>query len=191
MKLIINNINIIFILLFILISFSFQQLSFPFKIISKSYFNYKTKTPNTFLSFIQTPSLSFPVIPNTEDFMCLELCLSSPQFCRLFAIHGQSFYIWVQDIKNNDKSIELKKKYDPNKSTTCQVERILKEYEYEENKSIQAYSITDHIYIKNQFLMKGYFLSATESSKFQGEEGMIGLGYRGTRKEEKFSFINQ
>ena len=123
--------------------------------------------------------------------MCLELCLSSPKFCRLFAIHGQSFYIWVQDEKNKDKSIELSKKYNPNKSTTSQVKRILNEYKYEEDQYITAYSIIDHIYIKDQFLMKGYFLSAIDSKSFKGDEGMIGLGYRGSKKEEQYSFINQ
>ena len=171
----------------ILISFSLQALNFPFKIISKP----PSKTPNTFLSFAESPTLSFPVIPNTEDFMCLELCLSSPKFCRLFAIHGQSFYIWVQDEKNKDKSIELSKKYNPNKSTTSQVKRILNEYKYEEDQYITAYSIIDHIYIKDQFLMKGYFLSAIDSKSFKGDEGMIGLGYRGSKKEEQYSFINQ
>ena len=39
--------------------------------------------------------------------------------------------------------------------------------------------------------MKGYFLSAIDSDSFKGEEGMIGLGYRGSEKEEKYSFINQ
>ena len=170
-----------------LISFSLQALNFPFKIISKP----PSKTPNTFLSFAESPTLSFPVIPNTEDFMCLELCLSSPKFCRLFAIHGQSFYIWVQDEKNKDKSIELSKKYNPNKSTTSQVKRILNEYKYEEDQYITAYSIIDHIYIKDQFLMKGYFLSAIDSKSFKGDEGMIGLGYRGSKKEEQYSFINQ
>ena len=170
-----------------LISFSLQALNFPFKIISKP----PSKTPNTFLSFTESPTLSFPVIPNTEDFMCLELCLSSPKFCRLFAIHGQSFYIWVQDEKNKDKSIELSKKYNPNKSTTSQVKRILNEYKYEEDQYITAYSIIDHIYIKDQFLMKGYFLSAIDSKSFKGDEGMIGLGYRGSKKEEQYSFINQ
>ena len=183
MKLFFSNLLI----LITLVSFSIQALNFPFKIISKS----SSQTPNTFLSFAQAPTLSFPVIPNTEDFMCLELCLSSPKFCRLFAIHGQSFYIWVQDEKNKDKSIELSKKYNPNKSTTSQVKRILKEYNYEENQYITAYSIIDHIYIKNQFLMKGYFLSAIDSNSFKGDEGMIGLGYRGSKKEEQYSFINQ
>ena len=172
-----------------LISFSFQALHFPFRIISKS--QLPPKTPNTFQSFAESPTLSLPVIPNTEDFMCLELCLSSPKFCRLFVIHGQSFYIWVQDAKNKDKSVELDKKYNPNKSTTSQVRRVLNEYTYEDNQHIKAYSIIDHIYIKDQFLMKGYFLSATDSESFKGDEGMIGLGYRGSTKEEKNSFINQ
>ena len=186
MKLFFNNF-LFLILSLSLISLSIQALNFPFKIISKS--KPQPKTPNSFLSFAQAPTISFPVIPNTEDFMCIELCLSSPKFCRLFVIHGQSFYIWVQDEKNADKTVEHKKKYDPNKSKTSQVKRILKEYVYEEGQFIRAYSIIDHIYIKDQFLMKGYFLSATES--FQGDEGMIGLGYRGSAKEEKYSFINQ
>ena len=179
-----------FILSLSLISFSSQALNFPFKIISKQK-NSLSHTPNTFLSFAEAPTLSLPVIPNTEDLMCLELCLSSPKFCRLFAIHGQSFYIWVQDEKNTDKSVEYNKKYNPNKSKTSQVKRILKEFEYEENQHITAYSIMDHIYIKDQFLMKGYFLSAIDSESFKGEEGMIGLGYRGSANEEKYSFINQ
>ena len=172
-----------------LLSFSLQSLNFPFKIISNS--KTLSHTPNTFLSFAEASTISFPVIPNSEDIMCIELCLSSPKFCRLFAIHGQSFYIWVQDEKNKDKSIEYNKKYNPNKSKTSQVKRILKEFEYEENQHITAYSIIDHIYIKDQFLMKGYFLSAIDSDSFKGEEGMIGLGYRGSEKEEKYSFINQ
>ena len=176
-------------ILFSLLSFSLQSLNFPFKIISNS--KTLSHTPNTFLSFAEASTISFPVIPNSEDIMCIELCLSSPKFCRLFAIHGQSFYIWVQDEKNKDKSIEYNKKYNPNKSKTSQVKRILKEFEYEENQHITAYSIIDHIYIKDQFLMKGYFLSAIDSDSFKGEEGMIGLGYRGSEKEEKYSFINQ
>ena len=94
MKLFFKNFSSL-ILFFNLISFSIQVLKFPFKIKSQS--KYSSQTPNTFLSFSQSQTLSFPVVPNTEDFMCLELCLSSPKFCRLFAIHGQSFYIWVQD----------------------------------------------------------------------------------------------
>ena len=188
MKLFFKNFSSL-ILFFNLISFSIQVLKFPFKIKSQS--KYSSQTPNTFLSFSQSQTLSFPVVPNTEDFMCLELCLSSPKFCRLFAIHGQSFYIWVQDEKNSDKSVEYNKKYNPNKSKTSQVRRILNEYNYDEEQYIKAYSIIDHIYIKDQFLMKGYFLSAIESDSFKGDEGMIGLGYRGTKKEEKYSFINQ
>ena len=131
-----------------LIPFSFQALNFPFRIISKS--QLPLKTPNTFQSFAESPTLSLPVIPNTEDFRCLELCLSSPKFCRLFVIHGQSFYIWVQDAKNKDKSVELDKKYNPNKSTTSQVRRVLNEYTYEDNQHIRAYSIIDHRFRKFQ-----------------------------------------
>ena len=185
MKLFFHNFYILIILISI-ISNSLQSFKFPFKIIKSN-----SQTPNTFLSFVEAPTLSFPVIPNTEDVMCLELCLSSPKFCRLFAIHGQSFYIWVQDEKNKDKLIDIDKKYNPNKSTTSQVKRKFNEYTYEEQKSITAYSIIDHIYLKDQFLMKGYFLSAIDSNDFKGYEGMIGLGYRGSIKEEKFSFINQ
>ena len=169
MKLFFKNFYILLISIS-LISYSSQSLNFPFKIIKPI-----SQTPNTFLSFVEAPTLSFPVIPNTEDVMCLELCLSSPKFCRLFAIHGQSFYIWVQDEKNKDKLIDIDKKYNPNKSTTSQVKRQLNEYTYEEEQSITAYSIIDHIYIKDQFLMKGYFLSAIDSNNFKGYEGMIGF----------------
>ena len=181
--------NIQFLCLLIIISTSVESsLSFPFYIINKKKDNI---TPNTFLSFTESLALSFPVVPNNEDFMCLELCISSPKYCRLFAIHGQSFYIWVQDEKNKDKSVEYTKKYDPNKSTTSQITRVLLKIEYEENQRITGYSVIDNLFIKDQFLMKGSFLSATESSSFQGSEGMIGLGYRGSSKEEKHSFINQ
>ena len=181
--------DIKFFILIILISYTLESsLSFPFYIINKSE---KTTTPNTFLSYAESLTLSFPVVPNNEDFMCLELCISSSKYCRLFVIHGQSFYIWVQDIKNKDKSVEYAKKYDPNKSTTSQVTRILIKIEYEESQTITGYSIIDNLYLKDKLLMKGSFLSATESSSFQGDEGMIGLGYRGSSKEEKYSFINQ
>ena len=177
------------ILLTILFYNSSSSLSFPFYIIK----NKKGKTtPNTFLSFAEeSTTFSFPVVPNNEDFMCLEMCISSSKYCRLFVIHGQSFYIWVQDEKNKDKSVDRSKKYDPNKSTTSQVSRVLFKVEYEEQQEITAYSIIDNIYIKDKFIMKGFFLSATESSSFQGSEGMIGLGYRGSSSEEKYSFINQ
>ena len=178
-----------YLILIILISSTLESsLSFPFYIINKK--NEKT-TPNTFLSFADSLDLSYPVVPNNEDFMCLELCISSPKYCRLFVIHGQSFYIWVQDIKNKDKSVESSKKYDPNKSTTSQVTRVLRKIEYEENQSITGYSIIDNIFIKDKLLMKASFLSATETSSFKGDEGMIGLGFRGSSKEEKNSFINQ
>ena len=179
-----------FLIIIIFISSSFEKsLSFPFYIINKT----KGKTtPNTFLSFAEESlTLSFPVVPNNEDFMCLELCISSPKYCRLFAIHGQSFYMWVQSEKNKDKSIEHSKKYDVNKSTTSQVNRTLIKIEYEEEQSITGFSVIDHLYIKDKFLMKGFFLSATESSSFKGDEGMIGLGYRGSSNEEKYAFINQ
>ena len=177
------------ILIIVLISSSLESsLKFPFYIINKG----KEKTtPNTFLSFTESLTLSFPVVPNNEDFMCLELCISSPKYCRLFVIHGQSFYIWVQDEKNKDKSVDRSKKYDPNKSTTSQATRVLFKVEYEENQTITGYSIIDNIYIKDKLLMKGSFLSVTESSSFKGDEGMIGLGYRGSSNEEKNSFINQ
>ena len=181
--------DIKFLLLIIFISYTSEaSLSFPFHIINKSE---ETTTPNTFLSFAESLTLSFPVVPNNEDYMCLELCISSSKYCRLFVIHGQSFYIWVQDVKNKDKSVDRTKKYDPNKSTTSQVTRILLKIEYEESQTITGYSIIDNIYIKDKLLMRGSFLSATESNSFLGEEGMIGLGYRGSSKEEKNSFINQ
>ena len=152
----------------------------------------KIKNNNSILSFLQESlTMSFPVVPNNNGTMCLELCISSPKYCRLFAIHGQSFYIWLQDEKNDDESIEYKKKYNPNKSKSCQVNRTLIQIEYEEKNTITAYTITDNIYNKDKLLMRGEFLSATESKSFKGDEGMIGLGYRGTSKEEKFSFINQ
>ena len=182
------NFKIQFLLLFFISSSFESALKFPFYIINKSK---EKQTPNTFLSFAESLTLSFPVVPNTEDFMCIELCISSPKYCRLFVIHGQSFYIWIQDEKNKDKSVEYNKKYNPNKSTTSQVNRTLLKVEYEEEQSIVAYSIIDHLYLKDKFLMKGFFLSATESDSFKGDEGMIGLGYRGSSNEEKYSFINQ
>ena len=181
------NIKILLLILVFISSFE-SSLKFPFYIINKEERN---TTPNTFLSYAESLTLSFPVVPNTEDFMCLEICISSPKYCRLFAIHGQSFYIWVQDEKNKDKTVDRSKKYDPNKSTTSQATRVLFKVEYEENQAITGYSIIDNLYIKDKFLMKGTFLSATESSSFKGDEGMIGLGYRGSSNEEKNSFINQ
>ena len=176
-------------LLIILISFSSESsLSFPFYIRKKTE---NKKTKNSFLALSESLTISLPVVPNNEDYMCLELCLSSTKFCRLFAIHGQSFYLWVQDEKNPDKSVEYAKKYNPNKSTTSQVTRTLYKFEYEEKQSIVGYPIIDNIYANNHFLMNGKFISSTESTSFPGDEGMIGLGYRGTAEEEKHSFINQ
>ena len=174
------------ILISLLLSYTLQnEISFPFYIMNK-----KNKLKKNIRSLFQ--SVSYPVVPNNDDSMCLELCLGSPKYCRLLTIHGQSFYIWVKDIKNPDETFENEKKYDPNKSKTKKINRTLFEIDYEEDRKITGYRVIDNIYLKGgKLLMRGNFLSVIESQNFTGDEGIIGLGYRGSKIEEKNSFVKQ
>ena len=79
-----------------------KSLEFPLYIIPKSKNNSsKSKTPNTFKSFVEIPKIQFSL--NDKERMCLELCFGPPKSCHLLAIHPQSFLISVQDVRGNIK----------------------------------------------------------------------------------------
>ena len=167
-----------------------KSLSFPFYIISKNNQmknkNYTSFNPNNFKSFLETPKI--PVSLNDKERMCLELCFGTPKSCHLLTIHPQSFLIWVQDTHNENEKIKVR--YDPNKSTTAFVNHTLLELNLEKLKTLKGYTVFDRIYTTNSFLFRGIFLSVVESKHYK-DEGMIGLGYRGSHFEERASFINQ
>ena len=87
--------------------------------------------------------------------MCLELCFGTPKVCQLLTIHPQSFLIWIQDARNNNKKI--KNKYDPNLSTTAMVNHTLIELKLDDEKNIKGYISFDRVYTKNSFLFRGVF----------------------------------
>lgn len=165
-----------------------KELKFPFYILPSSK-STSLSTPSNFHSFAQTSSV--PVVPNEEETMCLELCFGTPKSCHLLAIHGQSFFMWVQDTKNPDKEVSNSQKFDPNKSTTAEANRTKIRLDYGEENRVIGYTIWDRIYMNDKLLMRGLFMSALDSESFHGDEGMIGLGYRGSLYEERISFINQ
>jgi len=176
-------------LLFLIIHITTEtSLEFPFYIIPKrnSYVSQSQKTPNTFKSFLDIPKI--PVSSNDKERMCLELCFGTPKVCQLLTIHPQSFLIWIQDARNNNKKI--KNKYDPNLSTTAMVNHTLIELKLDDEKNIKGYISFDRIYTKNSFLFRGVFLSVIESNHYE-DGGMIGLGYYGSHFEQRHSFINQ
>ena len=178
--------SILKIIFLIIFSFSLSleiNLQFPFYIIK----NENPQTPNTFKSFSEIAEL--PVVKNSNEKMCIEMCFGQPKNCYLLTIHAQSFYIWVQDVKNPDETIE--NKYDPNLINSAKVNRTVLKLDYGEEKIIKGYTISDKIYIGENFLMRGSFLSAIDSGKFHTNEGMIGLGFRGSKNDEKMSFIYQ
>ena len=176
-------------LLFLIIHITTEtSLEFPFYIIPKrnSYVSQSQKTPNTFKSFLDIPKI--PVSSNDKERMCLELCFGTPKVCQLLTIHPQSFLIWIQDARNNNKKI--KNKYDPNLSTTAMVNHTLIELKLDDEKNIKGYISFDRVYTKNSFLFRGVFLSVIESNHYE-DGGMIGLGYYGSHFEQRHSFINQ
>ena len=160
-----------------------KSLQFPFYIIPKSK---SIRTPNTFKSFLEKPTI--PVSVNNKERMCLELCFGTPKSCHLLTIHPQSFLIWVQDASSKNKKI--KTKYDPNLSTTAFANRTLLELKIEDEKTLKGYTVFDRIYTKDSFLFRGLFLSVVESNHYE-DEGMIGMGFQGSRFEQGGSFINQ
>ena len=170
-----------------------KSLSFPFYIIPKSklmerqaFLVNKNKTQSNLKSFIETPNI--PVALNEKDRMCLELCFGTPKSCHLLTIHPQSFLMWVQDVHNENEKIKVR--YDPNRSSTAMINRTLIELNLDQLKTLRGYQVFDRIYTKDKFLFRGFILSVTES-KYYKDEGMIGLGYRGSHFEERASFINQ
>ena len=175
--------NIIIIFLYISKTTS-ESLSFPFHIIPKS--NPSTQT-SKMKSFLEIDKI--PVSLNTEERMCLELCFGTPKACHLLTIHSQSFLIWVMDARAN--ILEKKKLiYDATKSSTGRYNQSLIEVILDKGKSLKGNVAHDRIYTKDSFLFRGVFLSAVASNHYV-DEGMIGLGYRGTPFEERISFINQ
>ena len=177
----------IFLVFFIIDTTLSKSLEFPFYIIPKANSDVlNAQTPNSFKSFLETPKISVSL--NDKDRMCLELCFGTPKVCHLLTIHPQSFLIWVQDARSNQK--KLKNKYDPNLSTTAFANHTLLELKLEESKIIKGYPVLDRIYTKNAFLFRALFLSVVESNHYD-DEGMIGLGYWGSNFEMRASFINQ
>jgi len=121
--------------------------------------------------------------------MCLEFCFGTPKACHLLTIHAQSFLIWVMDARSK---INRKKKlsYDATKSTTGRYNQTLLEINLDTDITLKGNAVHDRIYTKDSFLFRGLFFSAIDSNYYT-DEGMIGLGYRGNRFEERYSFINQ
>ena len=164
-----------------------KKLEFPFYIIPKAKSNIiNAQTSNSFLSFLESPKISVSL--NDKERMCLELCFGTPKVCNLLTIHPQSFLIWIQDARSNNK--KLKNKYDPNTSTTAFANHTLIEIKLEESKIIKGYTVLDRVYTKNSFLFRAFFLSVVESNHYE-DEGMIGLGYWGSNFEMRSSFISQ
>ena len=162
-----------------------NNLQFPFYIIPKSKYT-SNSTPNNFKSFLETPKI--PVSINDKERMCLELCFGTPKSCQLLTIHPQSFLIWVQKTYQEDG--ETKLGYDPEKSTTALLNNTLIELNLERLKTLNGYMVIDRLYTTNSFLFRGSFMSVKESKHYK-DQGMIGLGFRGSRFEERTSFINQ
>jgi len=179
-----------FLLLYILIIFfSFNQISsksisFPFHIISNSI---SSNEKSNLKSLLEIDKI--PVSSNEEERMCLEFCFGTPKACHLLTIHSQSFLIWVMDARarlNNKKKLV----YDATKSTTSRYNQTVIEILLDTDKSIKGNAVHDRIYTKDSFLFRGFFLSVIGSNHYT-DEGMIGLGYRGSRFEEEYSFVNQ
>jgi len=163
---------------------SSKSLSFPFHIMPNS--NSDIEKSN-FHSFLEIDKI--PVSSNDDDRMCLEFCFGTPKACHLLTIHSQSFLIWVMDARaklNNKKKLV----YDATKSTTSRYNQSIIEIGLDTDKFIKGNAVHDRIYTKDSFLFRGYFLSVIGSNHYT-DEGMIGLGYRGNRFEESYSFINQ
>ena len=179
----------LFLLYILIIFFCFNQissksLSFPFHIISNS--NSQNEKSNL-KSLLEIDKI--PVSSNEEERMCLEFCFGTPKACHLLTIHSQSFLIWVMDARaklNNKKKLV----YDATKSTTSRYNQTVIEILLDTDKSIKGNAVHDRIYTKDSFLFRGFFLSVIGSNHYT-DEGMIGLGYRGSRFEENYSFINQ
>ena len=176
------------ILSFVFISISSKSLKFPFHIIPKSPENNEKKS--NLKSLLEIDHI--PVSTNSEDRMCLELCFGTPKICHLLTIHAQSFLMWVSDARANFLSYKDKKqpKYDATKSTTGRYNQSMIEVILDSEKILRGNAVYDRIYTKDSFLFRGVFLSVLDSNHYTGE-GMIGLGYRGSKYEERFSFINQ
>ena len=174
----------IFILFICLNQISSQSLSFPFHIISNSHQSFHNKNLKSLIEIDK-----IPVLLNDEDQMCLEFCFGTPKACHLLTIHAQSFLIWVMDARSK---INRKKKlsYDATKSTTGRYNQTLLEINLDTDITLKGNAVHDRIYTKDSFLFRGLFFSAIDSNYYT-DEGMIGLGYRGNRFEERYSFINQ
>ena len=179
-----------FFLLIITIQNAFSnELKFPFYILPNSKSGKLITSP--IKSFKELPQI--PVSQNEDDRMCLELCFGTPKICHLLTIHAQSFLIWVldNDSFNNNKE-QSKQKYNPNLSSTSSYDKTLVEVSLDSSKkkNVLGHFVHDRIYTSDSYLFRGTFLSVLRS-KYYEDEGMIGLGYRGSEYEEEISFINQ
>lgn len=176
-----------FFITLILFSFIFtNNLTFKFYDIpsqTKNIHNIKN-----FRKLIEIPPIN--VISNSKHRSCLEMCFGNPPVCRKLVIHGQSFYIWLTEI-NNNQDIGINQKFDPRLSSTIYLNRVQLILDYEESKNIIGYSGIDDIYIEDKKIFRGNFFLATESKSYAGFDGMIGLGYNPASYEEGYSFIDQ
>ena len=187
----------LFILFFLIFSLFFTQkslensLKFPFKI-EKNPKICKAPTPKNIVSFLETSAV--PVETNDEDIQCITLCFGSHRSCHKLAIHGQSFLIWVQEIRNHDSSVPLQNKFNPSLSNSIRLNRTVLKVLYDVGDTenhIVGYTAFDKIWLGEREVGRGFFMLALESDYYSGDEGMIGLGYRGSRFEERISFVNQ
>ena len=121
---------IITLILYSLIFSKKNNLTFKF------YLPSTTKNKNNIQNFrklIEIPPIN--VISNSQHRSCLEMCFGNPPVCRKLVIHGQSFYIWLTEI-NNNQDIGINQKFDPRLSSTIYLNRIQLILDYEESKNI-------------------------------------------------------
>ena len=108
------------------------SLIFSKKITFKFYDIPKTKNEkniNNFRKLIEIPPIY--VISNSQHRSCLEMCFGNPPVCRKLVIHGQSFYIWLTEI-NNNQDIGINHKFDPRLSSSIYLNRIQLILDYKE-----------------------------------------------------------
>lgn len=138
------------------------------------------------VSFLNTPSLDLSY--KEDERTTTTICIGTPQQCFNLVIQTNSFYIWVND--DEYKTIKNPNKFNVKGSSS--LERTMntvkvKYYDY----WAEGIMGKDVISIKDTALGKMNFLIVNKSKGFNKIDGMIGLGYTPSRKETKFSFIEQ
>ena len=181
----VKNCSVIFLISISLIIQISSQLTFNFTVKDiqnnkKEDFNFNSKKLRT--------NLELPMNSDVDTKTIMKTCLGTPPQCFDLIIQTNSFYIMVPD--NQAPSLEADHEFDYSKSTSFVKTSHLITFDFYGEK-LKGQEASDILTLGDKKLNRTNFLIIHSFGKFRHEDGFIGLGYTPTKKEKKFSIIQQ